>query len=162
MAATLLAGAVLLGLCGAIAVIDIRTRRIPDPLTFFLGVAGGLAGIAAEGRLPWERGIAGLVAAALLWGLATAFRRLRGAVGLGLGDVKMAGAAALWIAPWNLPLLLMVACAAALVAVAGAILAGRRPDRRTPIPFGPFLGLGLVVVWSLEASGAPTLVPAGM
>ncbi len=90
------------------------------------------------------------------------FRHLRGTAGLGLGDVKMAGAAALWVAPWNLPLLLMLACLAALLAVAIVILSGRRLDRLTRIPFGPFIGLGLVVVWTLEASDVPTLVPVGL
>ncbi len=162
MTATLLSGAVLVALCSAIAVSDMLTRRIPDPLTLLLGLAGGVATIAATGSLPWERGIAALVVMGLLWSFAYMFRHLRGTAGLGLGDVKMAGAAALWVAPWNLPLLLMLACLAALLAVAIVILSGRRLDRLTRIPFGPFIGLGLVVVWTLEASDVPTLVPVGL
>lgn len=158
----ILAGAVLALLLAAIAREDLRSRRIPDPLTLALALSGALAALLSEGRLPLDRAAAGLAAAALLWAVGAGFRRVRGVTGLGLGDVKMAGAAAFWISPWNLPLFLAAACLAALLAVGGAILAGRPPGRRTRIPFGPFLGLGLLLVWSLETAGAPTLAPTGM
>ena len=157
-----LAGTVLALLLAAIAREDLRSRRIPDPLSLALGLSGALAATLAEGHLPLDRALAGLAAAGLLWTVGAAFRRARGVRGLGLGDVKMTAAAALWIQPWNLPLFLAAACLAALLAVGGAILSGRPPGRRTRIPFGPFLGLGLMLVWSLETAGAPTLAPVGM
>lgn len=158
----ILAGAVLVLLLAAIARTDLRSRRIPDPLTLSLGGAGLVHALLAQGRLPLDRIVAGLVAAALLWAVGAGFRRLRGVTGLGRGDIKMSAAAALWISPWNLPLFLIAACLAALLAVAGASLLGRPPGRRAPIPFGPFLGLGLLLVWGLETAGAPTLAPVGM
>ena len=79
--------------------------------------------------------------------------------GLGLGDVKMAGAAALWFSPWNLPLFLFVACASALGYIAVRALAKGRLDRAERVAFGPFLGVGLWVTFILERSGFATFIP---
>ncbi|SFH20443.1 leader peptidase (prepilin peptidase) / N-methyltransferase [Palleronia marisminoris] len=157
-----LSGLVLLAILVAITVADIRHRRIPDLLNLLLGVAGMATRIVAEGRVPFASVVAGLVAAGLLWAVAATFRHLRGMVGLGMGDVKMIGVAAIWISPWNLPLLLAIACLTALLGVAVAALSGQGPNKHTRIPFGPFLGLGLMLTWGLEVSGGPTLELSGM
>jgi prepilin signal peptidase PulO-like enzyme (type II secretory pathway) len=152
-------GLALVALVAAITAVDVDRRVIPDPLNVALA-ALGLAWQALRHQAPPLQ--AALAAAAVflfLWAIAAGFRRVRGVVGLGLGDVKMAAAAATWISPWNLPLLLFAACCTALVAVGIAALAGRRADRGTRIPFGPFIGLGLMLVWGLEVAGLPTLVP---
>ena len=149
-------GAVLLGLVIAIAAVDARRLIIPDGLNAMLA----LAGLAWQTVRPDGAPLVGLVAGAAvflaLWGFAAGFRRLRGVTGLGFGDVKMAGAAALWVSPWNLPILFIAGCAAALVTV--AVLG--RTARAGRVPFGPFIGLGLLLTWGLERSGLPTLVPA--
>jgi prepilin signal peptidase PulO-like enzyme (type II secretory pathway) len=155
-------GTALLALLAAIAVVDFDRQLIPDPLNLLL--AGlGLAYQAASGRGPSVAAVAwAAVLVVALWGLRAGYRRCRGVVGLGLGDVKMAGASALWISPWNLPILLIAACLSALLFVALRALAGEPAGRRTRIPFGPFIGAGLMLTWLLEISGLPTLVPDGL
>ena len=153
-------GAALLALVAAIAAFDIAWRIIPDALNLGLAVVGlgfqaSVAGAFPVVPLAWAGVVLGL-----FWGFRAGFHRWRGVVGLGLGDVKLAGAAAIWIEPWNLPLLVLAACLLALGFVGLAAAAGRPPDRRTRIPFGPFLGAGLVLTWALERSGLPTLAPS--
>ncbi|WP_298431858.1 A24 family peptidase [uncultured Jannaschia sp.] len=156
------AGGALLAILGAIAVIDLRTRRIPDPLNVALALSGLAAALVLDGQVPWPSLLAATVVGAALWIIAEIFRRRRGLTGLGLGDIKMIAAAALWVSPWNLPLVLVVATVGALVAVGVGAVAGRRTDRLTRIPFGPFIGLGLMLTWILERSGLPMLAPAGV
>jgi leader peptidase (prepilin peptidase) / N-methyltransferase len=129
------------------AVIDLRRRIIPDGLTLALFGAGLLVTGLREGdpaAVPLR-----LAEAALAFGLAWALRalhaRLRGRIGLGLGDVKFLAAATAWTGLAPLPVLILVASLAALAALAAGALAGRRIDAATRLPFGPFLALGLHV-----------------
>ena len=132
-----------------IAVIDLRRRIIPDGLNLALLVAG--LGLAA-----WrEPEIAALLLrageAAAAFGLFRAVRalhaRLRGRIGLGLGDVKFLAAATAWTGLAGLPVVILVA---SLSALAVAVL--RRLEATARLPFGPFLALGL--------HGALVLAPA--
>ena len=50
---------------------------------------------------------------------------ITGRIGLGLGDVKMLAAAACWIDPLLLPVLLFIASATALLFVGGQVVAAR-------------------------------------
>lgn len=159
---TLLFGLALAGILAAISWIDVRRHVIPDPLNLILGALGLAFAAVAGGGFPWAGLVGAGLALALLWGLRAGFRRVRGVTGLGLGDVKMGAAAATWVSPWNLPLVFGVACVAALGLVAALALFGRRPDPRTILPFGPFIGSGLMLTWLLEQSGFPTLVPHGV
>ena len=84
----------------------------------------------------------------LFYGVRQLHSKLRGQVGLGLGDVKMAGAGAVWLYPPNLPYFIMIASFTALVfALAGRKKVSRSDNSKFVIPFGPFIGLSLVLVW---------------
>jgi leader peptidase (prepilin peptidase) / N-methyltransferase len=76
-----------------------------------------------------------------------AFRRWRGYAGLGLGDIKFAGAAGLWIGLQGVPIMILAASLSALVFVALQALVRRSFDRRAPLPFGPFLCTGTLLTW---------------
>lgn len=159
--AVLLFGGLLAVLAAAIAFVDARNLIIPDTLNASLA-AGGFAyqswmvsGFAWK-ALAFAGIIAGLFFAIYLW-----FIHVRGVHGLGLGDVKMAGAASLWISPWNFSLFLLVTCTTALLFVFFQYMRGAKLSRRTKLPFGPFLGLGVFVTWLFENSGMPTFIPNG-
>lgn len=129
----------------ALSLIDLRRRILPNPLNLLL-FSLGLA-IAAL-RNPDARILAACVAQSaaaflLLWGLRALYARLRGRTGLGFGDVKFVGAATAWIGLGGLPFLILIASMTALVALAGAALAGWRVTRTFRLPFGPFLAIGL-------------------
>jgi leader peptidase (prepilin peptidase)/N-methyltransferase len=142
----------------AIAIADLRELRIPDWANAALA-AGGLAFILLE--LSWlevrSHIMGAAVASAGAWALRAAYARLRGRQGLGLGDVKMLGAASLWIGPLGVPTLLLVAALSGLVAalawhgLASLRAAGRRPSAAvtaaTRMPFGPHLAVGAAFTW---------------
>ncbi|MEO5326526.1 A24 family peptidase [Mesorhizobium sp. CC13] len=148
--AVVAASLVLAGLLAAITIVDFRRMVIPNGLNLALGLSGAcFLLIARPDNLP-EHLLAAAGFGLLFWLLREAHSRLRSATGLGMGDVKMAAAAAVWVNPLLLPVLLFVASASALV-FAGLRLAGTGPSNMgTRIPFGPFLAIGLASVWTLE------------
>jgi leader peptidase (prepilin peptidase)/N-methyltransferase len=123
----------------AAAAIDLRARRLPD----FLTSAVALCALALSATRGPASLAAGAVAAVLIAGVMllvrAASRRRSGEVGLGLGDVKLMAALALWLGTAT-PL--MVAAASALGLLAAPFWRGA--DRR--IPFGPMIG---VAGWTL-------------
>jgi leader peptidase (prepilin peptidase) / N-methyltransferase len=127
-----------------LAVIDMRSRRLPDRLTIpaFAGVIALLgAGAVADHELGhFGQAIGG---AAALAGFYLALMVIRPG-GMGLGDVKLAasvGAALAW-AGWQ-ALLAGTFLAFVLAAVCGLVLmAMGRATRGGQLPFGPFLLIG--------------------
>lgn len=134
----------------ASALIDARTRRLPNPLTL---VVAGDAIFLAFTRGPQAVGV-GLASAALavlpLLALRWAFVRSGKDPGLGLGDVKLIGALALWLGVWT-PWMV------ALAALAGLLTVRLWPPADGRIAFGPMIA---VTGWSLgligEATGWPS------
>lgn len=128
-----------------IALIDLRRRIIPDGLNLaLLGLGLGLALVQnPEPETLLLRLGEAAAAFGLSWSIRALHARLRGRIGLGLGDVKFLGAATAWIGLTQLPVLILIASGTALAAIGLAALAGRRVGAETRLPFGPFLALGL-------------------
>jgi leader peptidase (prepilin peptidase)/N-methyltransferase len=128
-----------------VAVIDLRRRIIPDKLNLALLGTGLL--VTGLGATDPAEVVLRLGEAVLAYGLVRSLRafhaRLRGRVGLGLGDVKFLAAATAWTGLAQLPVLILVASLSALAGLALAGLLGRRIGAATRLPFGPFLALGL-------------------
>ncbi|GGT34464.1 prepilin peptidase [Streptomyces chromofuscus] len=127
-----------------LAVVDVRVRRLPDPLTLPLA-AGTLALLAVAAQVP---GNDGDWSAALLGALAlSGFYQLLCLVnpgGMGFGDVKLAvgaGAVLGWYG-WGAVLLGTFAAFASGAVYGGALVVLRKAGRKTAIPFGPFLLAG--------------------
>ncbi|CDX21271.1 Peptidase A24A prepilin type IV [Mesorhizobium plurifarium] len=134
----------------AIAAVDFRRQVIPDPLNMALAASGlGFQLIIQRENAPMQLLVAALTLA-VFWALRRGHFLLTGRIGLGLGDVKMLGAAALWINPLLLPALLFIASAAALLFVGGQVVATGPAAARMRVPFGPFIALGLACSWLLE------------
>ena len=135
----------------ASAVVDARTRRLPDTLT--MGVAALAAALSLTRSLQTLE--VGLVAGALTFAVLTSVRWLSArnsrAPGLGFGDVKLLSALAIWLGlatPWTV-------VAAALIGLVA--MAGLRPaDRR--LPFGPMIAASAWTVGILVENGLwPTM-----
>ena len=84
-----------------------------------------------------EAASSGALAFSLFWSIGWCFRRFGQREALGFGDVKLAGALAIWLAPADAALALEVAALAAIAVLMVGPRAG--PLRDTAIPFGAFM-----------------------
>lgn len=140
-AVTFLSGIVLIAALFQLARIDWTTQRLPNLITFPLLAAG----------LVWAFGTAEdfylhLLGAALgygvFWAVELAYRLIRKRDGLGRGDAKLLAVGGAWCGVWALPLIVLIASLTAL-----AYVLPKGTDRQTRIAFGPFLAVGIAVVW---------------
>ena len=65
----------------------------------------------------------------------------------GLGDVKLFAAAGAWVGWQGLPSVLLIGAATGLAAALLLARAKGPPGPREPVPFGPYLALGLWITW---------------
>jgi leader peptidase (prepilin peptidase) / N-methyltransferase len=144
-------------LCGALALIDIHRGIIPNGLNLSIAGLGLLKAAIADGPMAGiGAGCEGVAIGLVFWLLRRLYFVLRKTQGLGLGDVKFLAAAGLWIGITGLPSLLLIATLTALAAAGSLQLAGRDMTRRTSLPFGPFLAIGLLLTVILQQFlGAP-------
>lgn len=136
-----------------IAVIDAETFRLPDRLTLPLLASGGLAAVLLDHTAPLDAVIGAAVGFAGLWGLAFAYRRLRGRDGLGDGDPILLAAGGAWVGWIGVPSVLLWAAAAGLSFVAARLLTGNRVSGGDRLPFGPCLAVGIWLTWILGPLG---------
>lgn len=143
----LIASIFLCGLLVALSTIDALTFRLPDLLNLALFCAGLLFTILASPEsLAWNLSSA-VVGFLALFGVSAIYKRFRGRAGLGLGDAKLYAGGGMWLGLEGLSSTLLVACLSALLAVGIALLSGQRFSSSTPLPFGPFLSLGIWTSW---------------
>jgi len=140
----------------AIAVVDARRFIIPDELTIAalaLGfVHAALLDTDAIMQSLATAGLRGAVLGLAFWGLRIAYGRLRGREGIGLGDVKLAGVAGVWLDWATMPVAVEIAALAALAAYAVRRLGGSRSVGRTiRLPFGLFFAPAIWIGWLLES-----------
>ena len=140
----------------AIAVIDARQFIIPNELiAIALGLGMVHAGIA--GSETATEGIAlaairGVVLALAFLGLRAIYCRLRGRQGIGLGDVKLAGVAGVWLDWQMIPIAVEIATLSALAIYALRQWTLGRSFRWTSrIPLGLFLAPAIWLSWFLDA-----------
>jgi prepilin signal peptidase PulO-like enzyme (type II secretory pathway) len=120
-----------------VVVQDIRFFRVPNYATFPL-ICGGI--LCALWHADATAAIIGAASGyAAMFMVEHLYRAIRGQDGLGRGDAKLFAAAGAWVGWSGLPLVLLIAAGSGLLVT---IITGRRD---TPIPFGPFLALGIVV-----------------
>lgn len=144
----------------ALAFIDLDHQLLPDTLTLpllWIGLCISLwAGPGGHGSVPVDLrssligAMAGYVS---LWSVYHLFRLLTGKEGMGYGDFKLFAALGAWLG-WQmlLPIILIAAAVGAVIGI--ALIALRRQDKSTPIPFGPFLAAS---GWLMLVFGHPVV-----
>ena len=113
----------------AVAALGFVEAALSAPMADFGAGAVGTALAAAA--------LTGAAAFCLFWAVQHTYRRVSGREGLGFGDVKLAGASAVWLSVPDAGVALEVAALAAL-----ALLLWRRRDgpvRDIAVPFGAFI-----------------------
>ena len=139
----------------AIAIIDARRFIIPDKLVLAALALGFVDAWLAQSEVSAP---AALVVAALrgfglaiaFWILRAAYLRLRGQEGIGLGDVKLAAVAGVWLDLLAISWAIEIAALAALTVVLIRARRGRRVTGKTPVPFGLFFAPAIWIGWLLE------------
>jgi leader peptidase (prepilin peptidase) / N-methyltransferase len=136
-----------------LAWIDLRYGIIPDWLNLLIAVTGlARAFLLGGADAALGLGLEAIAVGAIAWLLRRLYFMFRKYQGLGLGDVKLLAASAVWIGLAGIPVQLLVASLSALAAAGALHLAGRTMTRQTSLPFGPFLALGLLVTLVLQQS----------
>jgi len=140
LAALFLAGLV------AITAIDLAHQIIPDVLSL-PGIAVGLVGSVATGRLAWWDALLGvLVGGGIFWVIVHATVLVLGRPGMGGGDVKLGAMLGAFLG-WQAVLVAVFVAVLLGGALAAVLLGAKLRGRKEPIPFGPFLALGGVVAY---------------
>ena len=139
----------------AIAVVDQRRFIIPNQLTAVAVALGIVYSAVAEPHAMAQAvvlsTVRGAVLALMFWGLRAAYTRVRGREGMGLGDVKLAGAGGMWLGWQAIPIAIEIAALSALAALAlGHVLGRRRIHAATRLPFGLFLAPAIWLAWLFE------------
>jgi leader peptidase (prepilin peptidase)/N-methyltransferase len=156
-----LAAACLVAITVWISVIDWRKLIIPDGLNA-LNAAAGLcfAGLLKSTALLScvAGGVLGFVT---LMAFASCYRRVRGADGVGFGDVKFMAGAGFWVGWEGIAPLLLVASVSALLFQSVRGFLGGGLDWHQRFAFGPFLSFGTLTVWIVQVMGtAPWQMPS--
>jgi prepilin signal peptidase PulO-like enzyme (type II secretory pathway) len=131
---------------------DLATLTIPDEASLAIAALGCLQAYLRTGGAgsPSELLVAlsrGSIAFSVFWLVRVGYRRWRGREGLGFGDVKLAGACAIWLAPSDQIVALEIAAASA----AALTLLKDTRERRALIPFGAFLAPAAWLVFVARA-----------
>jgi len=151
-----LLGAFLCALMLAIALTDWRRYIIPNELTgaavvLALVRSGAVGPDAGWQALAWTA-CRGAATAIPLLALMLGYRRWRGRDGLGLGDVKLAAVAGVWL---NFVTIFVAIELAALSALGAYFVSGylrnRPPSATALLPFGLFLAPAIWIGWLVEA-----------
>ena len=155
----------LMGLCYCsllllLALIDARTRLLPDVLTLpllWLGLVWHAGGadmwVGPWGQLPLEQAVWGAVTGYIvLWLPCVLLQRVLGREMMGYGDFKMSAALGAWVGYASLPYVLLIASSFSL---GFAVLANAfaRRKLRNPMPFGPGLAMGGILMLFFDGFG---------
>jgi prepilin signal peptidase PulO-like enzyme (type II secretory pathway) len=133
-----------------LSVVDTRTQIIPDIATTMIAVIGMVHLIRDDAGLGIVAELFSSVAVlGLFWLLGDMYWRKTGLDGLGIGDAKLMAAGSLCIGIAQFWLMLLIASLGGILII---LLSWRR--RSTPqhgVPFGPFLGFAIFLVFMVGA-----------
>jgi leader peptidase (prepilin peptidase)/N-methyltransferase len=135
-----------------LVLIDLRVRRLPDPLTLG-GTASLLAVLAVGGALTGDVGplARGLLGGVTMAGVLLVLHFAR-PTGMGFGDVKLGLLLGVLVGSQSVGLVLWALVVAGLVGtVAGVALMVRHRRWHVTLPFGPCLVVGAVLALLLGA-----------
>jgi len=128
----------------AVIFIDIDHQIIPDVITL-PGMALGVVAASSLLSTGWVDSVTGLLlGGGLFYAIAVLSEVILKKEGMGGGDIKLVAMIGAFLG-WR-GMLLTILLASLSGSVIGLILIARGRDRSAPIPFGPFLSIGALIV----------------
>ncbi|MGB6976160.1 MAG: A24 family peptidase [Gammaproteobacteria bacterium] len=135
----------------ALIFIDLEHQLLPDPLTLSLLWLGLILSLANVFTTPSEAILGAVIGYISFWLIGWAFQKIRGIEGIGHGDFKLFAMLGAWLGWQVLPFIALVASFAGASIGLGLLFSGKI-DRKTPIPFGPYLALAGWLAFMLAPS----------
>lgn len=136
-------GTLLFGLLLLISIIDLRTFRLPNMLNLALIIFGFIYAYMSELGL-----LHSVIGAIIGYGffvlVEVSFKKLRGIDGLGRGDAKLLAVGGAWCGWIGLPYIVLFG---SLLGIIAALLPVFKSHEKGWVPFGPFLALGIFIIW---------------
>ncbi len=138
-------GALFLCLLLICSVIDFRLMIIPDVISLPMIALSPLIAL-VHPDLTLKSSLFGVAAGfGIFYGIAWIYVLVRKEYGLGMGDVKLLAAMGGWLGVEAvLPIIFYGSLVGSVVGI-GALIASRKVDLKTALPFGPFLALGAAI-----------------
>ena len=141
-----------------IALVDYRTRLIPDGASFSLILSGPAVLYALYGPAGLKSAILGAVFGyGIFWLVAFTYKQVRGRDGLGMGDAKLLAGGGAWMGAFALPWIILLASSSALVLLLISSK-GKTLHRETELPFGPALALAIYGLWLWVGAHSPGFI----
>lgn len=136
------------------ALVDLRTRLLPDEMNLTLVITGLLLSFWQDGGQSLLYAvIATIIGYGIFFLIAKIYLRLRGREGLGLGDAKLLAAGGAWLGPFALSWIILLACVIALFGIiAMSIYSREKPKADTMISFGPALAMAIYLLWLVKGA----------
>jgi len=118
--------------------IDLEFYIIPNSLNLYLLAVFVLKSILFEPLEFWLLG--GFIGFFFPFLITWLYSVIRGQVGLGMGDVKLYGVLGIFLGPLGITQNIFLSCFLGAL-IGGGLIAIKKLDKNTPIPFGPFIVL---------------------
>lgn len=131
----------------AAAAADLRVFILPNAITLPLIPAGLAAAYFLLHANIWDHVIGAAAGGGALWLVEAGYRKIRGRVGLGMGDVKLVAAAGAWLGWFWISWLVLLATVLAFGMILAMRAAGRKVTAATHIPYGPPLAAAFFALW---------------
>lgn len=135
----------------AMSVIDLHKLILPDNITLpilWLGLLISLFNIFID---PTNSIIGAIAGYMVLWIIFQAFKLLTGKEGMGYGDFKLLALFGAWFGWELLPLLIILSSASGAI-IGITMIAFKKQNRNTQIPFGPYLAIAgwICLIWGQQ------------
>lgn len=130
-----------------------RRFIIPDALCILVALCALVIQASVGATAVTNAFLGGLLALAIFEGTRRVMTWRLGRDALGMGDVKLMTAGALWIGLSEVPIAILMACLFALVAFVALSCREGASIRLRKVPFGPFISLGLMGAKALQFYG---------
>lgn len=141
-----------------ITAIDLEHMIIPDELSLSGIVLGFIASFLTHDILWWDSLLGAALGGGIFLAIAWIYEKVSKQEGLGGGDVKLLAMIGAWLGYKSIPI--VVVLSSAMGSVAGLlVMAIKKRNLKTAIPFGPFLALAALLYLILGQYLQPLFFP---